>query len=109
MQADDGNDHILRPFDPREAVAVNIAARLAGVSPRTIQNWCCVHRIGRRIANGPWRISRPALLMLLDDDQDALRAYRAGDRSSERVLNYFRRAGLKNPPNPQEPQAQSGE
>ena len=31
--------------------------------------------------------SKPALLMLLDDDKAALRAYLAGDRTSERVAN----------------------
>lgn len=88
-------DHVLRPFDASEAITVSIAAKIAGVKPRTIQHWCCVYRIGRRIANGPWRVSRPALYMLLDDDMGALRAYRRGDRTSERVARYLVRAGLK--------------
>ncbi|GLI92992.1 hypothetical protein [Methylocystis echinoides] len=67
-----------------------------------------VHRIGRRIAGGPWRVSRVALLMLLDGDAAALRAYKCGDRASDRVAQYFLRAGLKTPQNPQSPQGQSG-
>jgi hypothetical protein len=91
---DDEDDHILRPFDAAEAIRVNIAARLAGVAPRTIQHWCTVHRIGRRIGGGHWRVSRVALAMHLDGDQEALRLYLGGDRVSTRVAAYFRRAGL---------------
>ncbi len=43
-----------------------------------------------RVAGGPWQVSRPALLMLLDGNQKALKAYLAGDRESEAVLTYFR-------------------
>lgn len=90
------SDHpqVLTPFDRREFIPVSIAARLAGVTPRTIQNWCCAHRIGRRIANGPWRVSRIALQMLLNDDKGALKAYVEGKRADERVAAYLRRAGL---------------
>lgn len=101
MMGDD--DHVLRPFDASEAIPVHIAARIAGVKPRTMQHWCVVHRIGRRIAIGPWRVSLPALQMLLDDDREALRLYHAGNRTSERVGRYFVRAGLKTPQNAQKP------
>jgi hypothetical protein len=84
-------DHVLRPFNASEAIPVSIAAKIAGVSVRTIQHWCIVHRIGRRIANGPWRVSRPALQMLLDGDNAALRAYLSGERAG-RVAAYLRRA-----------------
>jgi hypothetical protein len=84
-------DYVLRPFDASEAITVSIAAKIAGVKPRTIQHWCCVYRIGRRIANGPWRVSRPALQMLLDGDNAALRAYLSGERAG-RVAAYLRRA-----------------
>jgi hypothetical protein len=104
----DDEPKILVPFDAREAISVRIAARLAGVSERTVHNWCVAHSIGRRIAGGPWRISRPALWMLLDGDQEALRAYLAGDRASERVAWYFRRAGLKTPQTPQNQQSIHG-
>ncbi|MBG0801655.1 hypothetical protein IYW40_09175 [Methylocystis sp. H4A] len=102
-------DHVLRPFDASETIPVSIAATIAGVKPRTIQHWCVVYRIGRRIANGPWRVSRPALQMLLDDDGEALRLYHAGDRTSERVRQYFRRAQTKTPQSPQNPQALHGD
>jgi hypothetical protein len=92
MQDDD--EFILRPFDAREAIRVNVAARLAGVAPRTIQYWCTVHRIGRRVGGGHWRVSRVALAMHLDGDEEALRLYLGGDRASTRVAAYFRRAGL---------------
>jgi hypothetical protein len=84
---------VLIPYDRREAISVRIAARLAGVSERTVQNWCSQHNIGRRIAGGPWQISRPALTMFLDGDEEALRQYQAGERAG-RVAAYFRRAGL---------------
>jgi hypothetical protein len=90
----DEEDHILRPFDAAEAIRVNVAARLAGVAPRTIQHWCTVHRIGRRIGGGHWRVSRVALAMHLDGDEEALRLYLSGDRVSARVAGYFRRAGI---------------
>ncbi|MGE4172603.1 MAG: hypothetical protein AB7F41_09000 [Methylocystis sp.] len=86
-------DHVLRPFNASEAIPIHIAAKIAGVKPRTMQHWCVVHRIGRRIANGPWRVSRPALQMLLDGDNAALRAYLSGERAG-RVAAYLSRAGL---------------
>ncbi len=92
----DDDDHVLRPFDASEAIPVSIAARIAGVSPRTIRNWCRAHRIGRRIANGPWRVSRIALQMLLNDDGGALKAYLAGERVDEKVAAYLRRETQKN-------------
>ena len=104
----DDDNHILRPFDASEAVRVNVAAMIAGVAPRTVQAWAAEHGIGRRVG-GQWRISRVALQMWLDDDRAALRAYRRGDRVSERVLRYFRIAGLKSPQNPQAPQGKSGD
>ncbi len=104
----DKHDHVLRPFDVHEAAPVSVAAKIAGVSARTMQHWCVVHRIGRRIANGPWRVSRPALQMLLDDDREALRLYLTGDRTSERVRQYFRRAQPKTPQSLQNPQARHG-
>ncbi len=92
-----GVDNLQAPilYNPREFISVSIAASMAGVTPRTVQNWCCAHRIGRRIANGPWRVSRIALQMLLNDDKVALKAYLAGERADERVAAYVQRAGLQ--------------
>ena len=65
-----------------------------GAPKSTVRSWCLNHNIGRRVTGGPWQVSKPALLMLLDDDKAALRAYLAGDRESETVLGYFNRAGV---------------
>lgn len=90
-------DHprVLVPFDKREAITLRQAATIAGRSESTLRSWCQVHFIGRRVGGGPWMVSRVALAMFLDDDARALRAYLAGDRESELVASYFRRAGIR--------------
>ncbi len=88
---------VLIPFDKREVITLRQAALIAGRSESTLRSWCQAHYIGRRVAGGPWMVSRPALQMFLDDDARALRAYLAGDRESELVASYFRRAGLCQP------------
>ncbi|RTL81894.1 MAG: hypothetical protein EKK29_17230 [Hyphomicrobiales bacterium] len=85
---------VLVPYDKREAITLRTAAEIAGRSESTLRSWCQNDFIGRRVAGGPWQVSRPALLMFLDDDRKALRAYLAGDRESEIVLAYFRRAAV---------------
>lgn len=100
-------DHVLRPFDPLEAVTVSIAAKIAGVKPRTMQSWAAEKGIGRKVG-GHWRISRVALAMYCDGDMAALRAYQRGDRTSERVARYFVRAGIKTPQNAQNAQNRYG-
>jgi hypothetical protein len=87
---------VLVPYDPREAVSVRSAAKLAGRSQSTIRNWCEKFEIARKIADGNWQVSRVALRMLLDGDMDALAAYGAGDRTSPSVAAYFERCGLQN-------------
>ena len=57
-----------------------------------MRTWCEVYGLGRRIGNGPWSVSKVALAMHLDGDRKALRAYHAGDRTSDLVAPYFRRA-----------------
>lgn len=88
------NPQVLIPYDKREVITLRQAALIAGRSESTLRSWCQCHHIGRRVAGGPWMVSRPALLMFLDDDSAALRAYLAGDRESELVRAYFRRAGI---------------
>lgn len=88
------NPQVLIPYDRREAITLRQAALIAGRSESTLRSWCQTHHIGRRVGGGPWMISRPALQMFLDDDAVALRAYLKGDRESELVMVYFRRAGL---------------
>ena len=83
----------LVPFADAERIAIGEAARIAGMSERTLPNWCVEHGIGRRVAGGNWAVSRVALAMLLDGDLEALAAYRdRGERgSSEIVAKYYRR------------------
>jgi hypothetical protein len=88
---------VLIPYDRREAFSLAHAAGLAGRSVGTIRNWCIMHSLGRRVGGGHWEVSRVALAMFLDADEAALRAYHAGDRSSEIVVGYYRRLGLTHP------------
>jgi len=93
---------ILIPYDWRESIALRGAAKIAGRSESTVRSWCQDYHIGRRVGGGPWQVSRPALMMFLDDDKPALRAYLSGDRESELVRAYFRRSGIGAPQqNPQ--------
>ena len=84
----------LIPYDKREGIPLNVAAERAGKSPGTIRNWCIEHGIGRRVGGGQWTVSKVALAMFLDGDEEALRLYKAGDRSSAKVLVYFERMGI---------------
>lgn len=84
----------LIPYDRREGIPLNVAAERAGKSPGTIRNWCIEHGIGRRVGGGQWIVSKVALAMFLDGDEEALRRYRSGDRITDRVVAYFRREGL---------------
>lgn len=85
---------VLVPYDPREALSVKEATKLAGRSQSTIRNWCERFEIGRRVAGGNWQLSCVALQLLLDGDLAALADYNAGDRSSPRVAAYFNRLAL---------------
>jgi hypothetical protein len=86
---------ILVPFDKRECVGVKEAAAIAGKSESTMRGWCDEYGLGRRIGGGSWAVSKAALAMHLDGDRKALRAYHAGDRTSDLVEPYFERAGLR--------------
>ena len=84
----------LVPFDKREAVSLPIAAEIASKSERTVRNWCVEFGIGRRIG-GHWAVSRVALAMHLDGNEDALAAYHDGARGQYGpVAEYYRRLGL---------------
>lgn len=85
----------LVPFDRREGFSLKEAAELAGKSETTIRTWCQRDGIGRRVAGGAWVVSRVALRMLLDGDDDALNSYLNGDRATELVARYYRRLGLQ--------------
>lgn len=85
---------ILIPFDKREAMSLKAAADVAGKSESTLRTWAEEHGLGRRVGGGVWSVSRVALAMFLDGDTKALRAYHTGDRESELVAAYYRRARL---------------
>jgi hypothetical protein len=87
---------ILSPFDKRECISLKEAADIAGKSESRTRGWCDEHGLGRRVGGGTWSVSKVALSMFLDGDVRALRAYHAGDRTSEVVAPYFKRAGLVN-------------
>lgn len=93
------NPQVLIPYDRHEAMTLRQAALIAGRSESTMRSWCQNHHIGRRIVGGQWEVSKPALLMLLDGDARALRAYLQGDRESDLVGAYFRRANVPMPHN----------
>jgi hypothetical protein len=107
-----GDRKILTPFDKRECISLKEAADIAGRSESTMRNWCDEYGLGRRIGGGPWSVSKIALAMFLDHDLKALKAYHAGDRTSDLVAPYFKRAGLTDgvvrqcgaliPPSPQD-------
>jgi hypothetical protein len=82
---------ILSPFDKRECLSLKRAADIAGKSESTMRGWCEEHGLGRRVGGGTWSVSKVALAMFLDGDAKALRAYHAGDRSSEMIAPYFER------------------
>jgi hypothetical protein len=77
---------VLVPFADEESLTIGQAAAIVGErsatrrTERTIRNWCIKHGIGRRLAGGRWIVSKPALLMLLEGDYEALIAYRGVDR-----------------------------
>jgi hypothetical protein len=83
---------ILKPFDKRECINLKQAADIAGKSESTLRGWCERHGLGRRVGGGTWSVSKVALAMLLNGDMRALRAYHAGDRTSEVVMPYFKQA-----------------
>jgi hypothetical protein len=85
---------ILVPFDKRECMTLKQAADVAGKSESTKRGWAEVHGLGRRFGGGTWSISRVALVMFLDGQERALRAYHAGDRATDLVAGYFARVGL---------------
>lgn len=84
--------NVLVPFNPSKACSLQEAAFRSGKSVSTVRNWCLNRGIGRRVADGVWNVSKPALEMLLDGDDTALAAYHNGDRASELVAQYFTRA-----------------
>ncbi len=87
---------VLIPYDRRESITLDHAARHIGRSVATLRQWAAVHDLGRKVG-GRWEVSRVALAMHLDGNVQALAAYLAGDRTSDMVRSYFQRAGIPIP------------
>jgi hypothetical protein len=64
--------YTLVPFNVRETLTLRQAAQVAGKTERTLRNWCAEFGIGRRVADGTWSVSKVALALLLDGDDDSL-------------------------------------
>jgi hypothetical protein len=85
--------HILIPFHRQETMSTREAASFAGVSIVTARLWATRYGLGRRVG-GPILLSKPALLMHLENDRAALRLYQQGERLDPRVARYFERCGI---------------
>jgi hypothetical protein len=84
---------VLIPFHRQEAISTREAASFAGVSVVTARLWATRYGLGRRVC-GPILLSKPALLMHLENDRAALRLYQQGERWDPRVARYFERCGI---------------
>jgi hypothetical protein len=84
---------ILKPWNVKEAIPLKQAGEIAGRCAETMRMWA-EDGIGRKIAGGRWAISHPALLMRLEGNMSALKAYWKGDRTSPEVRHYFEMAGV---------------
>lgn len=83
----------LIPFYKPEAISTREAALLAGVTAVTMRLWVERYRLGRRVG-GVVLVSRPALLMYLEGDREALALYHEGNRTDPRVGAYFERCEI---------------
>ncbi|WP_404286446.1 hypothetical protein ACD578_15855 [Microvirga sp. RSM25] len=83
---------IIIPFNRQEIASLKEAGEIAGRCAETMRMWA-EDGIGRKIG-GKWAISRPALLMRLEGNTAALKAYWKGDRSSPEISRYFEMAGV---------------
>ncbi|GEM_PF-4187496 len=73
-----------------EGITITIAAGIAGKDPQTVRRWCMEYGIGvQPHKNKNWRVSRPALLALLDGDHRAIQIIRNGDRTNPAVRDYY--------------------
>jgi hypothetical protein len=83
---------IIIPFNRQEIASLKEAGAIAGRCAETMRMWAG-DGIGRKIG-GKWAISRPALLMRLEGNTAALKAYWSGDRTSPEIRYYFEMAGV---------------
>ncbi len=80
-----------------EAIGMKQAEDMTGLSAKTIKRWCKELGIGvHSCSSAPWRISAPALMMVLHGDICALELLRLGNRGHARVARYFDELGVPN-------------
>lgn len=78
------------PIGGFPSLTIKAAAAATGYSPDTITRWVRKFGIGRQMGpSSPWRVSVPALMMVVNCDQAALDAFRAGLVDDERVKPYL--------------------
>lgn len=78
------------PLTGADVVGIKQAARLANTSGDTIRRWCVRYGIGRQVDRGSaWRISAPALRMVINADFVALDALRMQGIDSPLVKPYL--------------------
>jgi hypothetical protein len=85
--------NVLVPFDVRETISTEVAAKRAGRTQKTICNWCEADGIGRKIG-AQWCVSVVALQMKLEGNRKALTLYQQGNREDPAVVVYFHRQGI---------------
>jgi hypothetical protein len=90
---DTNERQILKPWNVKEAIPLKQAGKIAGRCAETMRMWA-EDGIGRKIAGGRWGISPPPLLLRLEGNLPALKAYWKGDRTSPAVKHYFDMAGV---------------
>lgn len=79
----------------QDVIPLKTAALETGKSDKTLRAWVRDFGIGRQSGpSAPIEISHPALEMVLHGDMAALELLRVGDRSSPRVVRFFRHLGI---------------
>jgi hypothetical protein len=84
---------VLKPYDPLDAIGIGEACRLSGEGRPRLIAMAQRHGLGRKIG-ARWAFSRIALCAFLNDDQEGLTAYLAGDRASPAVAHAYQAAGV---------------
>jgi hypothetical protein len=78
------------PLNVGQVTTIKGAASEAHVSCDSVRRWCASYGIGRQLAEGgTWRVSVPALRMVVACDPEALEAFRRGDVTHPRVVAYL--------------------
>jgi hypothetical protein len=84
---------VLKPYDPNDAIGIGEACRLSGEGRLRLIAMAQRYSLGRKI-DARWAFSRIALCAFLNDDQEGLTAYLAGDRAGPAVTRAYHAAGV---------------